>query len=81
MILSENRYDPRESCLNIDYTFVRGGSIETRPTTSYVFTSAELRRMLDAAGFNTLAFQGGMTGEPYQLGSPRLVIIAQRSAA
>ncbi len=78
MVLSENRYDPWESRLNIDYTFVRDGTIETRPTTHYVFTSAELRRMLEAAGFQTLSFQGGMTGEPYQLGSPRLLIIAQR---
>jgi SAM-dependent methyltransferase len=78
IILSENRYDPWESCLNIDYTFVRGGTVETHPTRSYVFTSAELRRMLEAAEFNTLSFQGGMTGEPYQLGSPRLVIVAQR---
>jgi SAM-dependent methyltransferase len=78
MILSENRYDPWESKLNIDYTFVRGDSIETRPTASCVFTSAEIRRMLEAAGFNTLSLQGGMAGEPYQLGSPRLVIIAQR---
>jgi SAM-dependent methyltransferase len=79
MILSENRYDPWESCLHIDYTFVRGSTIETRPTASYVFTSAELRRMLDAAGFDTLSLYGGMTGEAYQLGSPRLVIIAQRN--
>jgi len=78
MILSENRYDPWESCLHIDYTFVRGSTIETRPTRSYVFTSAELRRMLDAAGFDTLSFHAGMSGEPYQLASPRLIIIAQR---
>jgi SAM-dependent methyltransferase len=78
MILSENRYDPWESCLNIDYTFVRDGTIQTRPTTHYVFTSAELRRRLDAGGFDTLSFHGGMAGEPYQLGSPRLIIIAQR---
>ena len=78
LTLSENRYDPWESRLNIDYTFVRGESVETRPAASYVFTSAELRRMLDAAGFDTLAFHGGVTGEPYQLGSPRLVMIAQR---
>ena len=78
LVLSENRYDPWESCLNIDYTFVRDGTIETRPTASYVFTSAELRRMLDSAEFKTLAFHASVTGEPYQLGSPRLVIIAQR---
>jgi len=78
MILSENRYDPWESCLHIDYTFVRGSTIETRPTASYVFTSAELRRMLDAAGLEALSFQGSVTGEPFQLGTGRLLIIAQR---
>jgi SAM-dependent methyltransferase len=78
LVLSENRYDPWESRLNIDYTFVRDGTIETRPAASYVFTTAELRRMLDAAGFNTLAFQSSVAGDPYQLGSPRLMIIAQR---
>jgi cyclopropane fatty-acyl-phospholipid synthase-like methyltransferase len=78
MILSENRYDPWESCLHIDYTFVRDGTIETRPTASYVFTAAELRRMLDAAGFHTLSLQRSLTGEPYELGSPRLFIVAQR---
>jgi SAM-dependent methyltransferase len=82
MILSENRYDPWESRLDIDYTFVRDGplktELETRPAASYIFTTAELRRMLEAAEFEVLAFQGGLTGEPYQLGSPRLLIIAQR---
>lgn len=82
LVLSENRYDPWESCMNIDYTFVRdsplGTKPETRPARSYVFTSAELRRMLEAAGFDTLSFHGGTAGEPYQLGSPRLLIIAQR---
>ena len=78
IVLSENRYDPWDSCLHIDYTFVRDGTIETRPTAHYVFTTAELRRMLDAAGFNTLAFHGGVAGEPYQLGMGRLLITAQR---
>jgi SAM-dependent methyltransferase len=78
MILSENRYDPWESRLNIDYTFIQDGVIETRPTGSYVFTSAELRRMLDAAGFDALALQGSVAGEPYQLGSSRLIISALR---
>lgn len=78
VVLSQNRYDPWESRLDIDYTFVRGSSLETGPTESYVFTAAELRRMLNAAGFDTLSFQGSAAGEPYRLGSPRLIIIAQR---
>jgi SAM-dependent methyltransferase len=78
MILSENRYDPWESRMDIDYTFVRDGSIETRPTSSYVFTVAEIGRMLEAAGFEVLALLGSVGGEAFQLGMPRLVITAKR---
>jgi hypothetical protein len=34
--------------------------------------------MLEAAGFDVRALHAGTAGEPYQLGSPRLVIVAQR---
>ncbi len=82
MILSENRYDAWHSRLDIDYTFVRDGppwtKPETRPTSSYVFTVAEIRRTLETAGFEVLALYGSAAGEPFQLGMPRLVIIAIR---
>jgi SAM-dependent methyltransferase len=78
MILSENRYDAAASRLDIDYTFVRGSSVVTRPASSYVFTVAELGRMLEANGFEVLALHGSVAGEPYQLGMPRLVIVARR---
>jgi len=78
LILSENRYDARHGRLDIDYTFVRDGTVETRPTSSYVFTVAEIGRMLEAAGFGEIVFHGGIAGEPYALGTPRLVIVAQR---
>jgi len=78
MILSENRYDARHGRLDIDYTFVQDGTVETRPTSSYVFTVAEIGRMLEAAGFGEIVFHGGIAGEPYALGTPRLVIVAQR---
>ena len=80
IILSENRYDAQYSRLDIDYTFVRDGFIETRPTSSYVFTVAELDRMLAAAGFEVLTRHGSVAGEPYQLGMPRLVIVAKRDS-
>jgi SAM-dependent methyltransferase len=82
MILSENRYDPWESCLHIDYTFVSGSTlgtqIETRPTAHYVFTAADLRKMLETAGFAVLTLRGGVSGETYQLASPRLIVTAER---
>ena len=78
-IVSENRYDAAASRLDIDYTFIHEGKIETRPAASYVFTVAEMGRMLESAGFEVLARNSGVAGEPYQLGSPRLIIMAMRS--
>jgi len=80
LILSENRYDARHSRLDIDYTFVRGGLIETRPTSSYVFTVAEIARMMETAGFAIEALGGGVAGERFTLGTPRLLIVARRMA-
>jgi SAM-dependent methyltransferase len=78
LVLSENRYDAAASRLDIDYTFVRGSSVETRPASSYVFTVAEIGRMLGQAGFDVVALHGGVAGEPYTVGTPRLVITARR---
>lgn len=60
-MLSENRYDRSESRLDIDYTFLWDGKVETRHTASYVMTVAEIRRMFERAGFRVLS----MTGEGF----------------
>jgi SAM-dependent methyltransferase len=77
-MLSENRYVPEESRLDIDYTFIRGGEAETRPTSSYVHTVAAIRQMQSEAGLKPLEFLASIDGERYELGSPRLILIAQK---
>jgi hypothetical protein len=79
IILSEARYVAADSRLDISYTFVQDGRIETRPSSSYVFTAAEYGRMLESAGFEVLAKNGGMAGEPYELGPGWLVLTARRT--
>lgn len=78
VVLSENRYDPAEGRLDIDYTFLHAGTIETRPTSSFVLTAAEIRRLHADAGLETVALMGSIAGEPYRLGSPRLLLITQK---
>ena len=75
--LSDPRYVPDAGRLDIDYTFIHGRCIETRPTSSYVFTVSELLQMLTRAGFSYFKLHGGLAGEPFQLGSPRLILIAR----
>ena len=77
-MLSENRYDPAESRLDIDYTFVRGGEVETRPTSSYTFTTGELCRMHRKAGLQPVQLLASTNSEPYQLGSPRLILVSAK---
>jgi SAM-dependent methyltransferase len=78
IVLSEARYAAADSRLDISYTFVQDGRIETHPTSAYVFTAAEYGRMLESAGFEVLAKNGGMAGEPYELGPHWLVLTARR---
>ncbi len=81
VVLSAATYAAEESRLDIDYTFIRDGVTETRPASSYVFTVAELKRLLADAGFEVLALNGGFAGERFELATPRLVLTAQRSAS
>ena len=78
LVLSECRYAAADSRLDIDYTFIQGTRSETRSTASYVFTAAEYRRMIEHAGFEILAVNGGVTGAPFETGPGWLVLTAQR---
>jgi SAM-dependent methyltransferase len=77
-MLSENEYHPAEGRLDIQYTFIQHGEVETRPSASYVFTVAELCRMHRAAGLEVIELLGSAAGEPYRLGSPRLILISKK---
>jgi SAM-dependent methyltransferase len=77
-LLSEARYDARESRLDTNYTFLWEGRSETRPSSSYVATAGEIRRRLERAGFRVESMTAGPGGAPYELGSPYLVIVAFR---
>lgn len=79
IVMSKPTYIVSASRLDIDYTFIQGGKIETRPASSYVFTVAELTRMLAEGGFDLVSLAGGFAGERYELGSPRLVLTALRA--
>jgi SAM-dependent methyltransferase len=77
-MLSENQYDPVESRLDIQYTFIQDGKVDTRPASSYCFTVAEIRRMHVEAGLEPIDQFGSFAGEPYQLASPRLILVSEK---
>jgi SAM-dependent methyltransferase len=79
LTLSEAKYEVAEGRLDIDYTFIRGGVIETRPSSSYVFTVAEMRRMHADAGMETVELREWGDARPFQLGSQGLMMVSRKS--
>jgi SAM-dependent methyltransferase len=77
-MLSSNTYEPSESRLDIEYTFIRNGKEDTRRISQHVYTVAELGDLLTQAGLRTLHLYGGLDRQPYQLASPRLILIAEK---
>jgi SAM-dependent methyltransferase len=76
--LENNRYDVAESCIETTYTFVRNGSTDTRTGLHWVYTVREIRAMLEEAGLATCALHRSHTGEPFELGSGILIVVAEK---
>jgi len=80
LLLLECEYDARESRLDTTYTSVLCDQVVDRRTAHhYVFTSGEIVGMLAAAGFETVDLLEDLAGTPFDLGSERLLIVAERT--
>ncbi len=76
---AENRYEPRSGYLENLFTATRDGRRESRPGRQRVFTCRELIEWLREAGFDEIEACGSPGGEPFALGSHRLLLSARRS--
>lgn len=74
----ENTYRADVSCLETKMTFIRDGKTETRESLHWVYTVAEIRRMLGRAGFTVLETYESVESKPFQLGSQELFVVAQK---
>lgn len=74
----ENHYRADVSCLETKMTFIRDGKTETREALHWVYTVAEIRRMLDRAGFTVLETYESVESKPFTLGSQELFVVAQK---
>lgn len=78
LYLQVHEYRADLSRLDTEYTFVRNGEVETARSEHHVYTVAELKRMMTEAGLETEVLLGGTDGEPYDFGSPRLLLVARK---
>jgi SAM-dependent methyltransferase len=80
LFLSSGTYDVNQSRLDVEYTFIRGNSRETKSAHTSIFTTGELRDMFDASGLEVESMLASPKGEPFRLGSPRLILISRKCA-
>jgi cyclopropane fatty-acyl-phospholipid synthase-like methyltransferase len=75
-IMIKERYLAEESCIDSEYIFEHAGEKETRVAREWIYTVAEIRRMLSRAGFEIVNIYGSLKCEPYKLGSRELFIVS-----
>jgi ubiquinone/menaquinone biosynthesis C-methylase UbiE len=73
----KERYLAEESCVDSEYIFERNGETDSRKAKHWIYTVAEIRRMLERAGFEVLNCFGSLKCEPYKLGSRELFVVCQ----
>lgn len=78
LFLEENQYHPTESCVETSYTFIRDGQTHRRTGLQWVYTVRELRRLLQEAGLQTRNLYRSLQGEPFEVGSPLLLLVAEK---
>jgi SAM-dependent methyltransferase len=76
---AQNSYDPASGWMDSRYTIARSGrENETREAAHRIYTYREVVRMLEAAGFEGVRGLGSLDGEPFRLGSARLILAATK---
>ena len=81
LLTINEQYLAEASCVDSEYIFERDGKTESRKAKHWIYTAAEIRRMLERAGFAVLNIYGSLKREPFVLGSDELYVVAQRVSA
>jgi cyclopropane fatty-acyl-phospholipid synthase-like methyltransferase len=78
LVTINEQYLAEEGCIDSEYIFERDGKAEARKAKHWIYTAAEIRRMLERTGFAVLNLYGSLKCEPFKLGSDELYVVAQR---
>ena len=74
----KEKYLATDGCIDTEYIFERNGVSESRLAKHWIYTAAEIRRMLERAGFTVESLYGSLKCEPFELKSDELFVVARR---
>src|SRR6266446_5710496 len=77
LLTIKEQYLATEGCIDTEYVFERNGVSESRLAKHWIYTAAEIGRMLERAGFAVLNLYGSLKCEPFVLGSDELLVVAE----
>lgn len=77
-VAATTEYDVAHSRLVSGYVFTRGAEEVAVTALHHVLTCAQIGDLLTTAGFVDVAYYADPEGEPFRLGSPRLLVTARR---
>ncbi len=78
LFLRAGSYEPARGRLEVEYTLIEGGTTEVKEASYRVYGYRELSRLLAEAGFAGIEGVGSLAGEPFNLGSRGLYVIATK---
>lgn len=78
IMLIENNYNCRFSCVETEYTFIRGGEEEKRQAVHWIYTSGEICQMLEQADFVVNDLFSSTEFDQFALGAERLLVVSQK---
>ncbi len=74
----DNEYDADSSCLISTIRYTKGGKSEEQTFKHYVFTLAEVKRLLESGGFSKIVAYGDLTKSEFKLGDRQAYIVAEK---
>lgn len=74
-----NEYSAARSCIETKFTFIRDGEMDVRLGRQFIYTAAEVQRMVAEAGLRVVNIYGGLDRKPFVLGAEILYVVAEKS--
>jgi hypothetical protein len=78
LLAEEHRYLIADSCLETRATFVHEGRTETRVWWHWIYTVAEVRRLLGDAGLVVLDLYAAVDRKPFECGAQNLLLVGRK---
>lgn len=74
-----NTYAIEESCMLTELTYTKENQVEVHHFKHYVYTLAEIKRLLKRHNMHTIAVYQSTDSQDYQLGDRQLYLVAEKS--